>query len=265
MSISSPKIQGMFGTLVICLPSAHQGGEVIVKHRHEKKILRSSKVAQGFMSWYSDVQHEVLPVTSGYRWVLTYNLALDPSAERPSARLVRAGVSHLRRALRQWLSEAAGSQQVQPLIYPLDHHYTEASISLKAFKGRDVAVVQALRDISSELPMNVFLGILEKTAMGSCGGGEYGGCYGRRSYYDSPDDEDHDQDDDKDWHSLDDDIETTFAIKKLVDLNGVHLAEDIDITEDNLLRDCFLGADGEEISYEEGYAGNEVSTASKRR
>ena len=261
MSISSPKIPGMFGTLVICLPSPHEGGDVIVKHRREKKILRSSKVAQGFMSWYSDVQHEVLPVTSGYRWVLTYNLALDPSAERPSARLVRAEISHLRRVLRQWLSEAAGSQHAQPLIYPLDHHYTEASISLEAFKGRDVAVVQALRDISSELPMDIFLGILEKTAMGSCGGGDYGGFYGYRSYDNSLDDED----DDKSWHSLDDIIETTFAIKKLVDLDGVHLAEDVDITEDNLLRDCFKGVDGEEISYEEGYAGNEVSTTSKKR
>ncbi len=246
MSDSSPKIPGMFGTLVICLPSAHRGGDVIVKHRHEKETLRSSESAQSFMCWYSDVQHEVLPVTSGYRWVLTYNLALDPSAEPPSARLLRADTSLLRRALGRWLAEAAGSQQppagfqhLRPLIYSLDHLYTEAGISLKALKGRDATVVQGLRDISSELPMDVFLGILEKADTGLC-----------------------ESADDKGFHHMDpfdDIIETTFSIKTLVDLDGVHLADNIGIKEENLLHDCFEGVDSEEIHYEEGYSGNEVS------
>jgi len=228
-----------------------------VKHRHEKKVLKSCEMDQGFMCWYSDVQHEVLPVTSGYRWVLTYNLALDSGEERPSAGLQQADRPHLRDALRQWLAKAGGSEQLQRQIYALDHHYTEAALFLQGFKGRDLAVAQALRDMSSELPVDIFLGILEKTEMGSCDDGDY---YGNRnrSYYDL-DDEDEDEDG-GDWHSLHDVDETTFAITKLVDLDGVHLADDVELDKKSILQpDCFEGVDGEEISYEEGYAGNEVS------
>lgn len=228
----------MFGTLVICLPSAHTGGDIIVKHRHEKKVLKSSDMGQGFMCWYSDVQHEVLPVTSGYRWVLTYNLALEPDQERPSADLRQVDRSQLRDALRQWITKAAGSDDLQRLIYGLDHHYTEAALSLQGFKGRDLVVTQALRDISSEIPVDIFLGTLEKTADGSC----EDDCY------------------EEDWHSLDEIYDTHFAITTLVDLDGVHMADDVELEEKSILqRDCFEGVDGEEISYEEGYAGNEVS------
>lgn len=35
------KIPGMFGTMVICLDSAHEGGDVIVKHQGKTKVLES--------------------------------------------------------------------------------------------------------------------------------------------------------------------------------------------------------------------------------
>ena len=70
----------MFGILVIVLPSEHECGDIILKHRQQKEIFKSSHdimTGIGFMCWYTDVQHEVTPITSGYRWVLTYNLAID--------------------------------------------------------------------------------------------------------------------------------------------------------------------------------------------
>ncbi|KAK0716561.1 hypothetical protein B0T21DRAFT_425871 [Apiosordaria backusii] len=61
------KIPGMFGTLVIALPSPHQGGDVVVKHCGQTMTFKTSEHPQSFVCWYSDVSHEVLPVTSGYR------------------------------------------------------------------------------------------------------------------------------------------------------------------------------------------------------
>lgn len=80
----------MFGTLVVSLPSTHTGGEVILKHCGETVIYKSSKSRASCAGWYSDVTHEVRPVTSGYRWVLTYNLAIDRSLPAPSAGLQRS-------------------------------------------------------------------------------------------------------------------------------------------------------------------------------
>ncbi|KAM6522556.1 hypothetical protein FALCPG4_012201 [Fusarium falciforme] len=86
------KVPGMFGTLVISLPSTHQGGDVVLRHCGKQHVFRSSAHVQSCAFWYSDVSHEVLPVTFVYRSVLTYNLALDlaldPAQPRPSASLL---------------------------------------------------------------------------------------------------------------------------------------------------------------------------------
>lgn len=81
----------MFGTLVICLPSEHKGGDVVLRHRGQSKTFSTQSFVQSFAAWYGDVTHEVLPVTSGYRWVLTYNLAIDPAQEHPTADLWPSG------------------------------------------------------------------------------------------------------------------------------------------------------------------------------
>uniref|UniRef100_A0A0L0NGR3 Prolyl 4-hydroxylase alpha subunit Fe(2+) 2OG dioxygenase domain-containing protein n=1 Tax=Tolypocladium ophioglossoides (strain CBS 100239) TaxID=1163406 RepID=A0A0L0NGR3_TOLOC len=115
------KIPSMFGTLVICLPSAHQGGEVVLKHCGEKKIFKTSDATQSYACWYSDVSHEVLPVTSGYRWVLIYNLALDVAEARPSAGLQRSETRALRHTLGRWLAESEASRRRKCIYHVLDH------------------------------------------------------------------------------------------------------------------------------------------------
>ncbi|KAF2140232.1 uncharacterized protein K452DRAFT_213173, partial [Aplosporella prunicola CBS 121167] len=72
----SEKEPGMFGTLVICLSSDHEGGAVEVKHVGKRQLFETEYAEQSYICWYSDVRHEVHKVTSGYRWVLTYNLVL---------------------------------------------------------------------------------------------------------------------------------------------------------------------------------------------
>ncbi|KAN0067271.1 hypothetical protein V8E54_014726 [Elaphomyces granulatus] len=79
----SEKADGMFGTLVVSLPSKHEGGDVVASHRGESRTFSSSSASEfdySYAAWYSDITHEVKPVTSGYRIVLTYNLIHRPSA-----------------------------------------------------------------------------------------------------------------------------------------------------------------------------------------
>ncbi|KAL2839316.1 hypothetical protein BJX68DRAFT_272189 [Aspergillus pseudodeflectus] len=78
----SEKAEGMFGTLVICLPSKHEGGDVTATHKDQTQTHDSaanSEYGFSYAAWYSDVRHEIKPVTSGYRLVLTYNLIHRPS------------------------------------------------------------------------------------------------------------------------------------------------------------------------------------------
>ncbi|GKT62308.1 2OG-Fe oxygenase family protein [Colletotrichum tofieldiae] len=62
MGIKSPTTAGCpgtFGTLVVCLPSAHMGGGVVVKHAGQTKSFKASGAAESFACWCSDVHREV--------------------------------------------------------------------------------------------------------------------------------------------------------------------------------------------------------------
>jgi len=94
----SEKDDAMVGTLVVSLPSAHTGGELIVEHGGERVTYRTSKQDLSFVAFYADCRHEVKPVTSGYRVTLTFNLLADGKAGTqgagPAADLARCLTEH---------------------------------------------------------------------------------------------------------------------------------------------------------------------------
>ena len=68
------KLPGMFATLVIALPSAHSGGELVVRHLGQEAVLdlRPEEPSEiGFAAFYADCVHEVRPVITGYRLTLS--------------------------------------------------------------------------------------------------------------------------------------------------------------------------------------------------
>ncbi|XP_038068084.1 uncharacterized protein LOC119737665 isoform X1 [Patiria miniata] len=69
----------MIGTVVVCLPCPHTGGELIVKHKGVKEefLFANLSADQGKIQWaafFSDCVHEILPVKSGHRITVTYNI-----------------------------------------------------------------------------------------------------------------------------------------------------------------------------------------------
>lgn len=57
----------MVGTLVVSLPCAHTGGELVVEHGGESVMSRTSMEDLSFVAFYADCRHQVRPVKSGYR------------------------------------------------------------------------------------------------------------------------------------------------------------------------------------------------------
>ena len=81
----SEKEDGMFGTLVVVLPSQYTGGVLVVEHAGQTKAIDLSE-GEGWRSWayaafYADCLHRVEKVTSGYRVALTFNLCTSPRGE----------------------------------------------------------------------------------------------------------------------------------------------------------------------------------------
>ncbi len=79
----TPRSVDLIGTLIVGLPIEHTGGTFVVDDgRGAKRFDWSGKPAAGFVPWialFSDVDHEIEPVTAGTRVTLVY--ALHRTAE----------------------------------------------------------------------------------------------------------------------------------------------------------------------------------------
>jgi hypothetical protein len=278
----------MFGTLVVCLPSKHEGGDLVLKHRDTTKVFKTSEAQPSMACWFSDVSHEVLPVTSGIRWVLTYNLAISQPLNRLSAALNAAlsapALDGVQKALSAWLDSRdgdSGDGDTDHLYSLLDHTYTEANLSLSALKGADVYRMQYLKEACDKQNVSLFFGLLEKEVQGGCEDVYDDPYYRRRGWgYDDDDDDDEEDEDgdsftsgrdidgdeeDEDWHPFVDIIDTQITIKRLITADGHTVRQDLILSEGELEErliqhhvNPFQKAEREETDYS-GFTGNEAS------
>jgi hypothetical protein len=159
----SEKAGGMFGTLVVSLPSAHEGGELLVRHagREVSVDLRGTDLGEaGFAAFYADCEHEVRPVVSGNRVCVIYNLILD-SRKRDGAPRPPDDRAHVRKAaeaLRQWT--ARSDDAPKKVAYLLEHKYTPSGLSFSGLKGRDAAIAGVLLEASKASECAFHLGIV---------------------------------------------------------------------------------------------------------
>lgn len=76
----SEKDDGMFGTLVLLLPSEYSGGQLCIEHNGKSLVVDWAKDMHwrsfAYAAFYADCRHEIKPVTSGYRVALTFNLCM---------------------------------------------------------------------------------------------------------------------------------------------------------------------------------------------
>jgi hypothetical protein len=152
----SEKDDVMVATLVVTLPSAHTGGELVVHHLGEATVYRGSQTHVSLVAFYADCRHEVRPVTSGDRVTLTYNLFLQgDSADRvPDETTVRELARYVGEHLAAPYRRPYGSTTSglpHRLVFLLDHEYTERSLSWPLLKGADaqrVSLVRAAADVA---------------------------------------------------------------------------------------------------------------------
>lgn len=84
----SEKEENMFATLVVVLPSDHKGGELLIYHDGQTEKFSSyqnSLYNIQYAAFYADCNHEVKPITDGYRLCLIYNLVLIGKKQQPLA------------------------------------------------------------------------------------------------------------------------------------------------------------------------------------
>ena len=175
------KAQGMFATLVVVLPSVYTGGELIVRHldRQIQFDLRCSDPSEAaFAAFYADCAHEVLPVLSGCRLTLIYNLLLRDRSRVPKPPSHTRETAQLATLLREWRSgQQTTADAPGKLIYPLEHAYTQAGLAFASLKGADAARAAVMISAAQQSDCDIHLALL---SIDESGAAEYTGSYGRR-------------------------------------------------------------------------------------
>jgi predicted 2-oxoglutarate/Fe(II)-dependent dioxygenase YbiX len=181
------KAPGMFATLVLALPSHSKGGELVVRHQDRETRLdlaceEPSEIA--FAAFYADCVHEVLPVTSGCRATLVFNLVRKEKGKAPQPPSYEAEADKVTRLLRDWVDEKASASidataadctenaSPEKLIIPLEHAYTPAELAFDTLKGADAAVSRLLATAAPQAGCDVHLALLTIWESGSA---EYNG------------------------------------------------------------------------------------------
>lgn len=223
----------MFGTFTICLPSQHEGGELVLRHNGQTKVFDTSKYSDFDVScsaWYADVLHEVRPVISGFRVMLTYNLIYTrPPVEAPRLALeLDKDTQKLRTLVEAW-DTGSGDSVPTKLVYNLEHQYTDASLSLASLKGDDQWKARALIQAVESTGLEVFLADVECTK--------------------NEDVED------------DDGSGSELKLRRVVDMSGHQICQDIDIEEDDFVQDGVYDDRYPDSEDYQGYTGNEAAEA----
>jgi 2OG-Fe(II) oxygenase superfamily len=205
------KSDGMFGTLVIVLPSAHRGGELVIRHAGREvtvdvSMAETSELA--FIAFYADCQHEVRPLIEGNRVCLIYNLV--------QVRGEKSGRSSLTAPLydaevvtaAKLITEAMSRPQVPAkIVWLLEHQYSPDGLSFSGLKNADAAQAKVLLQAATLARCVVHLGIVHIEESGSAESTyDHYGYQGRsRRWNHDEDDKDDGEDDatDRDFEIVD--------------------------------------------------------------
>ena len=205
------KVDGMVATLVVSLPVAGAGGELVIRHRERQAVvdLRTDEPSElAFVAFYADCVHEIRPVTAGHRIVLVYHLVVRGAA----AAVLRAAPDfgaqeeQIAAQLRNWEATSAAGDK---LVWLLEHQYSEAGLSFDVLKNADAALGRVLARAAQRVDHALYAAIL---SIYECGTVDDSG-----DFPDWDDPEDYDWDD-EDWDE--EQIDSTRELFGLVAPDG---------------------------------------------
>lgn len=250
------KLDRMVATLVVVLPSIHEGGELVVRHEGGERVIdfggkEDTRFHIHFAAFYADCEHEVRPLKKGYRLCLVYNLTLAKSKKRLTAPRAAGHVEAVRSLLEGWSARSSAEK----LVVALEHQYSQGGLAWDALKGVDRARAKVLAEAAKLAGCRAYLGLLTLWESGEGEYEEYGDRYGyrRRRYRDE------DEDERRRLHKMIELYDTSLTMEHLRDADGSPLPiGKLNIKEEELLDPEQLRDVTPEEDYR-GYTGNEGS------
>ena len=183
----SEKRDRMVASLIVVLPNAFQGGALIVRHGAAEQTFAFDEAATGtlpcYVAFYADCEHEVQRVTHGVRLCLAYNLVLKPNRKQPSTIASPADpVDLLAASIGSWIA----LHPAEPLVFALEHHYTERGLSLDLLKGADRPLADVLVSAAEKAECCLNVAQVSRHLLQFADDGSFSQWERRSSYYGRP-------------------------------------------------------------------------------
>ncbi len=226
----SEKEKGMFGTLVVDLPSKFTGGELLISFDKETVVAdfaNSNPYAMSFASFYTDCNHKVKEVTSGYRVCLVYNLIQSKNQSKIEWSSIKKYSDKLASIFQNHDSD-------KPYIILLGHQYTPTNFSYKNLKLNDRLKAEVIIETAKKLGFYSNLCLVTSYKVGAP---EYS------SYYDESDD------------VMDEVYDENLEIKYW-DKQNNPILNNFSFEEEDLITSFELDTDDPIVKDSEGYMGN---------
>lgn len=202
------------------------------------------------------MKHEITEVTSGYRFVLIYNL-ININPEKPASVPIELSstMGELEDVLLLWKDNykkrATGCPTV--LAYLLEHLYTEQTLSYPGLKGYDRLQGESLFALCKKHGFCFYLAKLERRVNGECG----------------------DENNDEDWqemywrafnneeptlHNITEVSEEWLRLQYIVEEHGAKLLDTVPFSESQIIQENAFDRDPDEEEFS-GPTGNEGVSA----
>ncbi|KUJ14348.1 uncharacterized protein LY89DRAFT_784308 [Mollisia scopiformis] len=165
--VDTPRGPTQFGSLVVCLPHPHEGGQLRVSHKGHSSFFDWSNTDSHDIQWaafYSDCEHEVFEVKSGHRITLTYNLYITEQVGGVLRRnpTIDPSLFPLYEGAKQMLSQPnfmnKGGNLGFYCAYKYAHHSSRAHALMSwALKGVDVAIYSVFSSLGLDVRVGPIL------------------------------------------------------------------------------------------------------------
>lgn len=228
----SEKSDGMVASLVVTLPGSATGGSLVVEHGTERATYRGSRDRLSLVAFYADCRHEIRPVRTGFRVVLTYNLVLVGDSTGQALAMADDSLEEISECLHEHFSTPVPAQSwrrdpgpLEPpdrLVYLRDHEYTERALGWARLKGTDAMHAAAIRAAAERVDCEVVLALADVHETWSAFESDDDPRWGRYSHRSRcADDIDSNDDDSVDGdYDLDELIESDISLVHWVDESG---------------------------------------------
>lgn len=233
----SEKEKGMFGTLVIGLPSTHSGGELLVRFDGKEKSISFDTWAANYeipyAAFYADCDHEIKPLTAGYRVCLVYNLIQLKSGKKIQLEPLEQHAVKLSEILK----DDEDNIGLIPKIILLGHQYTPENFSKDHLKLHDRARAEVLLRAAARAGYYAKMCLVTSYVSGSPASGGY----------------DYDEADEN--AEMEEVYDELLSIEHWLD-DGIPPLRDVQFEEKDLLATFRLNDDEPIVKESTGYMGN---------